>query len=83
LRIQDEQIAELTYVHAGYTGDDDDTYDRYTDENRHFHYLLDRTSGNNELAVTVGPPHEFLARFIVLRHDGKTMDLIQQKIIEL
>ncbi len=81
-RIQDDQIAELTKVHAGYTGDDDEAYDRYTDENRHFHYLLARASGNNELAETVSRLHDRLARFMVLRHAGKTMELSHQKIVD-
>lgn len=80
-RIQDEQIAELSRVHSGYTGDDDEAYDRYTDENRLFHYLLARASGNNELAETVGRLHDRLARFMVLRHAGKTMEDTHQKII--
>jgi DNA-binding GntR family transcriptional regulator len=82
LRIQDAQIAELTKVHAGYTGDDDEAYDRYTDENRHFHYLLAKASGNNELAETVSRLHDRLARFMVLRHAGKTMELSHQKIVD-
>jgi DNA-binding GntR family transcriptional regulator len=81
-RIQDDQIAELTRVHAGYTGDDYKAYDRYTDENRQFHYRLARASGNNELAETVGRLHDRLARFMVLRHAGKTMELTHQKIID-
>jgi DNA-binding GntR family transcriptional regulator len=81
-RAPDEQIAELGRVHAGYTGDDDEAYDRYTDENRRFHYLLARASGNNELAETVGRLHDRLARFMVLRHAGKTMQLSHQKIID-
>jgi DNA-binding GntR family transcriptional regulator len=81
-RIQEEQIAELSRVHAGYVGDDDEAYDRYTDENRLFHYLLARASGNNELAETVGRLHDRLARFMVLRHAGKTMEDTHQKIID-
>jgi DNA-binding GntR family transcriptional regulator len=42
LRATPEQLDELRHVHAGYTGDDDLSYDRYTDENRRFHYLLAR-----------------------------------------
>jgi GntR family transcriptional regulator, rspAB operon transcriptional repressor len=81
-RIQDDQIAALTKVHSGYTGDDDEAYDRYTDENHHFHYLLAKASGNNELAETIGRLHDRLARFMVLRHAGKTMELTHQKIID-
>ena len=50
LRITPEQIQELQTIHAGYTGDDEESYDRYTDENRRFHYLLAKASGNNEMA---------------------------------
>lgn len=81
-RAQDDQIDDLTRVHSGYTGDDDEAYDRYTDENRRFHYLLARASGNNELAETVGRLHDQLARFMVLRHAGKTMELTHQRIID-
>jgi len=82
VRIQDDQIVELTKVHAGYTGDDDEAYDRYTDENHHFHYLLAKASGNNELAETVGRLHDRLARFMVLRQAGKTMELTHQKVVD-
>ena len=81
-RIQDNQIIELTKVHAGYTGDDEEAYDRYTDENHQFHYLLAKASGNNELAETVGRLHDRLARFMVLRHAGKTMELTHKKVID-
>ncbi len=80
LRITDQQIRELLAVHAGYTGDDDESYDRYTDENRQFHYLLAKASGNNELAEMVGRLHDRLARFMVLRHAGKTMLVTHQMI---
>lgn len=81
-RIQDDQIADLTRVHSGYTGDDDEAYDRYTDENRRFHYLLAKASGNNELAETVARLHDRLARFMVLRHAGKTMELTHYRILD-
>jgi|SRR5271157_3281690 len=82
LRITDEQTRNLLAVHAGYTGDDDESYDRYTDENRQFHYLLAKASGNHELAEMVGRLHDRLARFMVLRHAGKTMLVSHQKIAE-
>jgi DNA-binding GntR family transcriptional regulator len=31
LRVSDEQLEEMSHIHAGYTGDDDESYDRYTD----------------------------------------------------
>ena len=72
LRATEEQIEEMSQVHAGYTGDDEESYDRYTDENRRFHYLLARASGNQELAEMVGSLHDRLARFMVMRRAGKT-----------
>ncbi len=72
LRISEGELDALADVHAGYTGDDDESYDRYTDENRHFHYLLARASGNAELADMLVRLHDRLARFMVLRHAGAT-----------
>ena len=82
LRATEEQIEEMKYVHAGYTGDDEESYDRYTDENRRFHYLLAKASGNNELAEMIGSMHDRLARFMVMRRAGKTMEVTHARIIE-
>ncbi|MCA2000295.1 MAG: GntR family transcriptional regulator [Chloroflexi bacterium] len=81
-RVTTEQIAELRAVHAGYTGDDDESYDRYTDENRNFHYLLAKASGNNELAELVGKLHDQLARFMVMRRAGRTMETTHKRIVD-
>jgi DNA-binding GntR family transcriptional regulator len=82
LRATEDQIEEMSHVHAGYTGDDDESYDRYTDENRRFHYLLAKASGNKELAELVGSLHDRLARFMVMRRAGKTMESTHEMIIE-
>ena len=82
LRITEEQINQLKKVHAGYTGDDDESYDRYTDENRRFHYLLAEASGNHELALTLGKLLDRLARFMVLRHAGKSMIVSHTRITD-
>ena len=82
LRITEEQIHKLETVHAGYTGDDDESYDRYTDENRKFHYLLAKAGGNNELADLVGKLHDQLARFMVMRRAGKTMEITHKRILD-
>jgi DNA-binding GntR family transcriptional regulator len=71
-RITETELEQMAHVHAGYTGDDDESYDRYTDENRGFHYLLAEASGNRELADSLGRLHDRLARFMVLRHAGET-----------
>jgi len=81
-RITAEQIGELRNVHQGYTGDDDESYDRYTDENRRFHYLIGLASGNLELAEMIGHLHDRLARFMVLRHGGFSQEITHAKIVE-
>lgn len=81
-RISDEQIDELRRVHAGYTGDDDDSYDRYTDENRRFHYLVAQASGNQELAEMIGHLHDRLARFMVYRRAGESQEKSHERILD-
>jgi len=66
VRITDEQLEQLEHVHAGYTGEDDESYDRYTDENQQFHCLIAQASGNQELAETLGHLHDKMARFMVM-----------------
>lgn len=82
LRITTEQINTLRTVHAGYTGDDDESYDRYTDENRRFHYCIGLAAGNMELAEMVGHLHDRLARFMVLRHAGKSQESTHARIVD-
>ena len=80
LRATPEQIEQLRSVHAGYTGDDDKYYDRYTDENRRFHYMLGVASGNQELADVIGRLHDHLARFMVIRHAGQSQESTHTRI---
>jgi GntR family transcriptional regulator, rspAB operon transcriptional repressor len=80
-RIDDNQINGLKKVHEGYSGDDDESYDRYTDENRRFHYLLAQASGNRELAENLGHLLDRLARFMVLRRAGKSQEETHANII--
>jgi DNA-binding GntR family transcriptional regulator len=82
LRATPEQIESLRQVHAGYKGDDDESYERYTDENRRFHYLLAQTTGNHELAETLGHLLDRLARFMVLRKGGKSQEITHARIVE-
>lgn len=81
-RITPEQIQELRSVHAGYTGDDDESYDRYTDENRRFHYTVGLASGNFELAESIGRLHDRLARFMVLRRAGQSQEVTHARIVD-
>jgi DNA-binding GntR family transcriptional regulator len=82
LRITPEQIEELRNVHAGYTGEDDSSYERYTDENRTFHYLIALASGNAELAESVKRLHDRLARFMVVQRIGERQIRLHNQIIE-
>jgi DNA-binding GntR family transcriptional regulator len=81
-RVTPEQIEQLRRVHAGYTGDDDESYDRYTDENRRFHYLLADASGNHELAEMLGHLMDRLARYMVIRHAGRSQELTHMRLVD-
>ena len=81
-RITDEQLEQLEHVHAGYTGEDDESYDRYMDENRRFHCLIAEASGNHELAETLGRLHDRLIRFMVLCRVGETLGRRHALVIE-
>jgi len=82
LRITPEQLEQLQNIHAGYTGDDDASYDRYTSENRDFHYFLARASGNFELAEAIKRLHDRLARFMVLQRAGKSQEASHKRIVD-
>ena len=77
-----DQLEALQGVHAGYTGDDDQAYTRYTDENRRFHFLLAEASGNQELALAVRRLHDRLARFMVIRRAGDQLEDIHGRLID-
>ena len=81
-RATPEQLQQLRTVHAGYTGDDEESYDRYTDENSRFHRLLAEASGNLKLAESVGHLMDRLARFMVLRHAGKSLEATHLRIVD-
>jgi len=80
--ITDTQLKALNKTHAGYTGDDDRAYARYTDENRQFHYLLAQASGNHELALAVRNLHDRLARFMVIRKAGADLESIHACLLD-
>jgi GntR family transcriptional regulator, rspAB operon transcriptional repressor len=81
-RITEDDLDKLEHVHAGYTGDDDEAYYRYTDENRRFHVLIAEASGNFELAEALGRLHDRLARFMVMRGAGETQPQIHARLTE-
>lgn len=82
LRITPEQIEALRNVHEGYTGEDDASYERYTEENRKFHYLIGVASGNMALADALGKLHDRLSRFMVVQRIGERQIRMHNRIIE-
>ena len=72
-RITDEQLQELEQVHAGYTGEDEESVECYLGENRRMHCLIAEASGNRQLAEMLGHVHDRLARFMVVSHAGQSM----------
>ncbi len=72
-KISDRELEFLASIHGEYTGDDDESYGRYTDENRNFHYLLAKASGNDQLADSLGKLLDRLARFMVIRRAGDSL----------
>lgn len=81
-RITDEQLNELEKIHAGYTGNDEASYERYITENRRLHVLIAEASGNLELAKALGHLHDRLARFFVFVHTGDEMEKRHDQLIE-
>jgi DNA-binding GntR family transcriptional regulator len=81
-RVTPAQLEALRAVHAGYTGDDDEAYERYTDENSRFHRLLGEASGNVKLADAIGHLMDRLARFMVLRHAGQSLATTHRRIVD-
>lgn len=72
-RITDEQLHELEVAHAGYSGDDEESVERYISENKRLHCLIAEASGNHQLAEMLGRVHDRLARFIAVGHSGHMM----------
>ena len=82
-RITVKELEELEQVHAGYTGSDEESYDRYMEENRHFHCLIAQASGNQELTEALGRLHDRLVRFMVLSDMGESLEQRHGRIIEV
>jgi DNA-binding GntR family transcriptional regulator len=72
-RITDEQLVELEQVHTDYSGEDEESIERYINENRRLHCLIAEVSGNRQLAEMLGHVHDRLARFMVWSHMGESM----------
>ncbi len=81
-KITDEQIQLLENVHAGFTNDDDETYYRYTEENKTFHCLVAEASGNQELARLISRLHDRMGRYMMIVRPGKYMIEMHGRLIE-
>ncbi len=81
-KIQEREIAALSSIHHSYTGDDSDSYNRYTDENRLFHMGIADASGNAELSLMLGQLLDRLAPFMVIRRAGKEMPKIHAQLLK-
>lgn len=81
-RITEEQLSILENLHAGYTGDDNSSQERYLDENLRFHYLIAQASGNQELAETLKRLHERLARFLIFIQTGDEIENRHHRLVE-
>jgi DNA-binding GntR family transcriptional regulator len=81
-RISEEQLEELEHVHGGYTGGDDESTDRYAYENKRFHCLIARASGNQELEEMLGRLHDRLARYMVLVSASEMLEHGHARLIE-
>jgi DNA-binding GntR family transcriptional regulator len=81
-RVTEEELAQLEHVHSGYIDEGDDSYIRYMGENRRFHYLIARATGNLELAESLGRLHDRLLRFMILCRVGETLERRHAIVIE-
>lgn len=82
VRITEEELEELENVHSGYADEDEESYVRYISDNRRFHYLVARASGNRELAETLGHLHDRLNPYWVMVHPGDVMTQIHQRLVD-
>ena len=81
-KITDEQIKALESVHAGFTDDRNETYSRYTEENKIFHCLISQASGNQELTKQIAHLHDRLARYMIIVRPGKYMIEMHGRLID-
>jgi DNA-binding GntR family transcriptional regulator len=72
-RITEEQLEALEQVHTDYSGEDEESLERYILENRRLHCLIAEASGNRQLVDMLGHIHDRLARFMVWSYAGQSM----------
>jgi len=80
--ITEEILEQLEHVHAGYVGEDDESYDRYMNENRQFHCLIAQASGNQELTEALSRLHDRLVRFMVMCRVASTLETRHAIVID-
>lgn len=81
-KITEDQISHLEKLHAGYTDDADESYVRYTEENKKFHCFIAEASENHELALQIFHLHDRLARFMVMSNSGKLMGQVHGILLD-
>ncbi len=81
-KITDEQIKDLESVHAGFTDDNNETYSRYTEENKKFHCLVAKASGNAELTKQIAHLHDRLGRYMIIVRPGEYMIEMHGRLID-
>jgi DNA-binding GntR family transcriptional regulator len=82
VRITEKELEELEHIHSGSGNEDEEPYVGYIMENRRFHYLVARASGNRELAESLGHLHDRLNPYWVMVHPGDVMARIHQRLID-
>jgi DNA-binding GntR family transcriptional regulator len=81
-RITDEQLDELARLCAGYSGEEEESRDRYLEENRRFHVLIAQASGCQELADALGHLLDRLSRFLVIIRTGPLISSIHEHTVD-
>jgi DNA-binding GntR family transcriptional regulator len=64
-----EELERLEHLHADFRAGDRESYLRFLEENREFHYSIAAASGNRLLAETVDRLQERVQRLVILRLD--------------
>ncbi len=67
--ISEGELDFLEGLHTDFRAGDRASYLRFLEENREFHYVIARASGNRLLAETVARLHERVQRLVILRLD--------------
>lgn len=81
--ITDEQLAQLEQTLVSYNAGDVDSYFRFLEANREFHYRVALASGNRLLAETVGRLLDRMQRLLFLKLDRRPAEQVMREHYEL